>query len=216
MTKPSYSTIGAELGISKQAVAKCVKRGMPVDSVDAARAWRLANNDFARSAENKIDRAQAPAQTELLKPGADGGLTTTAGGEVNSPFASSETDEPVDENTAAYRGDRARNERIKADRAEIELQQLRGELVPLREAEQLQFTALRITRDRVQQVAPRIAADLQALAVSLMPEAQRDAFAKTLPVHEFEQRLDAALRTALNDAATAIEEARRDDDDPDT
>lgn len=208
--------MSAALGdVSKTQVDRLYKLGMPRHSAEAARAWRLDNLELSRTADSRIDRPQTPAP-HAPRP-AVGGLASAAGaGGDPSPPASSDDEpadppEPPDENTTAYRADRARNERIKADRAELELLQMRNELVPVREVEQLQFTAGRITRDRVLMVPARLAADLHALALSLMPEAQREAFGKALALHELERRLDTELRAALSEAEKAIEEAQRDD-----
>jgi hypothetical protein len=122
---------------------------------------------------------------------------------------------PADENTTAYRADRARNERIKADRAELELQQLRGELISVRESEELHFTSARVTRDRLLMVPARLGGELHALVLSLVPEEQRAELAKRLQLHDFERRLETELRMALDDAAQAIERDSRDDDDTD-
>jgi len=205
------------LGVSKSQVDRDAKAGMPMGSVEEARAWRLAHHDVSRTAEGRIDR---PAQTSgTTPPPADAGLATRAGAEaISAPAATGDGEgdsepEVADANTLAYRQDRARNERIKADRAELELKQLQGELVPVREVEQLQFTAGRIVRDRIEMVPARAAADLHALVLTLVPEAQREAVAAGLELHQFERRLAEVLREALADAAKAIEDARRDDDE---
>ena len=49
------------LGISQPAVAKAVKRGMPLDSLEAATEWRQANQNVRRT---KIPRSAAPRATE--------------------------------------------------------------------------------------------------------------------------------------------------------
>jgi hypothetical protein len=51
------------LGISQPAVAKAVKRGMPLDSVDAAISWRQANQNARRT---KLPRVTAPRPTEPM------------------------------------------------------------------------------------------------------------------------------------------------------
>ncbi len=218
--------------VSKSQVDRLYRLGMPRHSVDAARAWRLENLELSRTSDSRIDRPQQSTQTNARNAG-ESSLAGTAGTAgparigpaeppnlgTQQPASPPDPDEedpesaPADENTAAYRTDRARNERIKADRAEIELKQLRGELVLVRDVEQLEFTAGRITRDRVLMVPARIAADFHALALSLIPEEHRAAVAANLSTHALERRLDDALRQALNEAAKAIEDARRDDDD---
>jgi hypothetical protein len=63
-------------------------------------------------------------------------------------------------------------------------------------------------------VPARQIATLHAALLQLVPEAQREAFAQQIHMHTLERMLEAELRAALDEAAKAIEEARRDDDDP--
>ena len=158
----------------------------------ACRTW-----SYPRTADSRIDRPQASAPAA---PPAE---------EPEDPA------DQADENTSAYRADRARNERIKADRAEIELQQLRGDLVLARAVADMQYTVSRIVRDRLLMVPGRAATDLHALAISLVPEEYRPAVAKALPAHTLERRLEDEIRAALDDAAKAVAQAGRDDDDDD-
>lgn len=221
---PSYSQIGAACdGITKQMVAKHKKAGMPVDSIENSVAWYRARPDLSRTKRGRIDRVQTPAPKQFsppaqaqLAPGAAADSSSAVaspgvGDQAGSDLATNE----VDENTQAYRQDRARNERIKADRGEIELKQLRRELVPVSEVELLEFTAGRIVRDRLEQLPPRAAADLRAVVLALIPEEHRAAVAVGLELHTFENRLAALVREALADASKAIEASRREDDEPD-
>lgn len=213
----SIRKMAALLGVSKSQVDRDAKAGMPMGSVEEARAWRLAHHDVSRTAEGRIDR---PAQTSGIPVAvAEAGFAPRAGAEASSaPADSGDGDgdaepEVADANTVAYRQDRARNERIKADRAELELKQLQGELVLLSEVKQLQFTAGRITRDRIEMVPARAAGELHALVLSLLPDEHRAVVAEQFALHVFERRLGVLLREALNEAAQAIEESGRDDDD---
>lgn len=196
--------------VSKSQVDRLFKAGMPRHSVDAARAWRLANLELSRTADSRIDRPQPYTTVE-----AEGGMAAAPGGDLPSPPGNSDDDSAIDEHTAAYRQDRARNERLKADRAEIELRQLQGQVVPVREVEQLMFTAGRIVRDRIEMVPARASADLHAQVLLLIPEDHRAAVAVSLTLHAFERRLAELLREALADASKSIDDARRDDDDED-
>lgn len=213
MAQLSVRKMAELLGVSKSQVDRDRQRGMPMGDAEAARAWRLANVELARAADSRIDRPQAPARD--MQPGAEGGTAAVPGPDTSSGPGSSEEDDQVDESTQAYRADRARNERIKADRAELELQQLRGDLVSAREVEQLQFTAGRIVRDRIEMVPARAAADLRALVLMAVPEAQRDVVAAGLDLSAFQRRLAELLREALSEASKAIEEDRRGDDETD-
>lgn len=194
--------------VKKSQVHADYQAGAPRTSAKAYLAWRQENRDLSRTLDGRIDRPQAPARpSDAAPPG------QAPAAEISAP---SEPDEPADENTAAYRQDRARNERIKADRAELELEQLRGELVGAREVEELQFTAGRIVRDRVLMVPARAVAELHALLLTLVMEDQRASFNERMPLHALERRFEDLLRDALNEAAKAIEEAHRDDDDDDS
>lgn len=42
-TKPSQAAIGRALGLSPASMTKCKAMGMPTDSAESARTWRLAN-----------------------------------------------------------------------------------------------------------------------------------------------------------------------------
>lgn len=206
----SIRDMAKALGVSKSQVARDKSAGMPMSTIEAARAWRLADKDPSRTVDGRIDRphaVEAPRGADVKAP--------PSFGDGSSSPPSAADDDAVDENTAAYREHRARNERIRAERAELELQQLRGSLVAVRDVEQLQFTAGRITRDRVEMVAPRAAAELYALTLAAVPDEHRACVAARLELHTVERRLNDLLRDALNEAAQAIEHAARDDDDDD-
>lgn len=188
----AVAALGARL--SKSQVDRDYREGAPRHGAKAYLAWRAAFRELGRTADSRIDRPQQPDAPE--------------------PDVESD-DNSADEHTAAYRADRARNERIKADRAQLELAREKGEIIAVRDVEDLEFTAGRIVRDRIQMVPARAAADLHALLLSLVPDAHRETIGEGLHLHAFERRLDTLLREALIDAATAIENARRGDDEPD-
>ena len=45
---PSQAAIGRALGLSPAAMTKLKKQGMPVDSVEAAQAWRVERQNVAQ------------------------------------------------------------------------------------------------------------------------------------------------------------------------
>ncbi len=134
-------------------------------------------------AQRKIDADQAdrdwrantdPAAQSLLY---SAGPETTAGGTNTPPDAEAgipETeadDEPAPaDQTGEYRLERARRERIRREREEIELDELRGNVVSLAEAELTVFTAFRTLRDAMLQVAARIKDRCAAAADPFMVE----------------------------------------------
>jgi hypothetical protein len=135
----SIRRMAAALGVSKSQVDRDAKAGMPLDDVDAARAWRLAHQDLARSVDGRIDRA-APAARPAAPP--------------RPPADEDPDDDPptTDEDTAVYRTERAKREGIRREREQLALQQERNELVAVQEVARLQFTAQRLTRDRIEMV----------------------------------------------------------------
>ena len=122
MTTYSIRQMAAALGVSKSQVARDAKAGMPMQDLEAARAWRLANQDLTRTAEGRIDRPAAVAGRTLLPPGP-----------TTDPDADSDEDPlpatATDKDTAAYRAERALREAIRRQREQLELEQLRNELV---------------------------------------------------------------------------------------
>ena len=177
-TTPGHGTAVAEpclsvrgmaeaLGVSKSQVDRDKQAGMPMHSAAAARAWREAQHDMSRTVEGRIDR---PGTPDAPRP-AVGGLASAAGagGSVDSP-ASTEPDEPAPGDTAEYRKARAERERTSADRAQLELDQLRGKLIDVDEAKRLAFTSFRSVRDAVLNVPARVAAQCAAETDALRVE----------------------------------------------
>jgi hypothetical protein len=216
----SFRKLETLTGISRSQLQRDATDGMPRHSAEACLAWRRAHRDVAHSVDGRIDLVQTAA-TKLITPPAHAQLAPGAVDALSAPAAAAgQSEKPpppdseeVDEHALAYRQDRARNERIKADRADIELGQLRGQLVSLREVEELEFTAGRILRDRMEMVSPRFAAELQALILAQVPDEHRAEVAKGVQIHIVERKLADTVRAALSEAAKAIEDARRDDDD---
>ena len=136
----SIRRMAAELGVSKSQVARDAQAGMPMTDAAAARLWRAAQHDMSRTVEGRVDRPAAPpVQPPAAPPSAD-----------DDPAAAD------DEDTAAYRAARANRERINAERAQLELDQLRGRLVDRDEVARLRFTEFRSLRDGLGNIGARI------------------------------------------------------------
>jgi hypothetical protein len=160
------------LGVAKSQVHRDAQAGMPMHSADAARAWRLDQHDMSRTVEGRIDRPATDAP-----PAAVSGLASAAGaGDVGTSPASSDAEEVLPGDTAEYRKARSERERTAADRAQLELDQLRGRLIDVTEAKRLAFTSFRLIRDAVLQtparVAPLCAAQSEPLVVEQLIEAE--------------------------------------------
>lgn len=189
----SIRQMATALGVSKSQVDRDARAGMPMHDVDAARAWRLAHQDLTRTVDGRIDRpspASRPAPDHRASP-------------AGPPDPDDDEEPPAtatDKDTQAYRAERALREAIRRQREQLELEQLRQELVAVQEVARLQFTAQRLTRDRVEMVAARVAPELVALVQS-----GGDGFG-------VERLITEHLRRALEDAAKAIEEIDDDED----
>lgn len=136
MGKLSYSQLGELLGISKQAVGKAVKAGMPVDSIEAAEAWRRDNLDVSRT---KTARVDVSASASSAAVGRDGG----------------DDDAPQATDDAAYKKARTEREQIRRDREALELERERGNLVDKQEVARLRFTEFRALRDALGHIGAR-------------------------------------------------------------
>jgi transcriptional regulator with XRE-family HTH domain len=181
----SIRQMAVALGVSKSQIARDAKAGMPLADVSAARAWRLANQDLTRTAEGRIDRPTTSREARRDEPDDEDDETRAT---------------TSDEDTAIYRAERAKREGIRREREQLQLEQERGNLVDVQEVARQQFTAQRLTRDRVEMVPARVAPELVTLVQN-----GGDSFA-------VERAISEHLRQALEDAAKAIEDIDDDED----
>lgn len=100
----SQAAIGRALGLSPPAITKLKGQGMPVNTVEAAQAWRLARQNIAARKPLPFDSPLAAVVPMVHAPG-----------------------ERADDES--HDQARARRERAEADLAELKLAELRGELV---------------------------------------------------------------------------------------
>jgi hypothetical protein len=139
----SIRKMAAALGVGKSQVARDAAAGMPMDSPEAAQAWRAQNRDVARTAEGRIDRTPpATLPTAPSDPGDD--------------------DKPTPTDTEDYRKARTEREQVRLARERMELDQARGAVIDAPEAARLAFTAFRTLRDAVLNVPAREAPLLAA------------------------------------------------------
>lgn len=106
----SQSALGRALDLSPPAITKLKKQGMPVHSIEAAQAWRMARQSVAR-------RKRAPAaMAQISAPAAP-------------PAAPAGMGEGAYSSMPSYNESRARREAAEAQLAELRLAEERGELV---------------------------------------------------------------------------------------
>lgn len=113
MAKPLLQSELAEaLGVSPAVVSRDARRGMPIDSVEAARDWR-ARHLRPRVKAGQAAADHAPAATPSSRPA--------------RPDA--RPDLELDDDRISYEEARRRREAAEAQRAELQLAELRGDLV---------------------------------------------------------------------------------------
>ena len=130
--KPSQAELAAALGLSPGRITGLKKQGMPIFSVEAARAWR--------------------AQHIAPVPG----TKTTA--PTGAPAAEPDKSTPP----AGYEQSRARREAAEASMAEMREAELRGELIRVDAVRATWANAVVSTRDALLQIPPRLAPVLAA------------------------------------------------------
>ena len=156
---PSQAAIGRALGLSPAAITKLKKQGMPVDSVEAAQAWRVARQNVAA-------RKPAPATPSARLP-------------VAPPAASfPPLDRPVDNVDTGEDHDAARTRlRIaEANMAEMNEAKMRREMINVSVVERQLATDYATTRDALLQIparmAPLLASESDTATIHTMLDAE--------------------------------------------
>lgn len=158
----SQSALGRALDLSKQSISKLKKQGMPVDSIEAAQAWREARQNVAA-------RKPSPVQVTTPMPALD----------RRPPAAALPPLDPVDwGNEPDEDRDRARTRREIADanKAEMEEAKMRREQIRVQAVENMLATDFATTRDALLQIparlAPLMAADSDPVSIQNLLESE--------------------------------------------
>jgi len=152
-------------------------RGVALNAVQRA----IASGRIRKTAGGKIDVAAADkawaANTDLSRRPPDAPLPAGATGRDGGGEADADADAGGEAaGTSEYQKHRATRERIRAEREQIELDQLAGRVIDVGEAGRMAFTAFRTLRDAIMNVAPRIkdilAAETDPMKVEQIVEAE--------------------------------------------
>ena len=153
----SQAAIGRALGLSQASRTKLKKKGMPVNSVEAARAWRTERQNIAqRKAEPKPDQElnSIPARASTPVPDSSAGQW---------PFPDHvPQDLPAAAPDESHDSARTRREIAEANLAEMKEFEQRGELIRVSAVQGQLAIMLATTRDTLLQLAPRLAPLLAA------------------------------------------------------
>lgn len=145
--KPSQNAIGRALGLSSAAMVKLKKLGMPVDSVEAAQAWREARQNVAARKPLPDGRSGFSPPPVYAKPPAP------------PPPRQPETFEFPDEDHQAAR---TRREIAEANLAEMREAEERRDLIRVGAVKTQLATVFATTRDALLQIPARLAPLLAA------------------------------------------------------
>jgi small-conductance mechanosensitive channel len=192
MPEMSQRAFARHLGVTHRAVQKAIEAkrislnaNKKIDSDVMTAAWARNTDESKRSMEDlsRVRRPNVGIPDDL------------ADDEPDFPAAASTKDPSLDE----YRRHRAARERQRAERELIELEQLRGNMVPLADAQRVVFTAFRTLRDAVMNIPVRV----------------KDQLAAEVDPHRVESMLDAELAGALEaiDVGKILADELREDND---
>lgn len=134
------SDLARDLGLSKQAVSKLKGQGMPVHSVDAARAWREENLNVAA---RKPSPASAPPAALLPAPAR---IQQGADGDSGGDYLAED-----------FQAARTRREIAEANLAEIREAELEGKLIRVDAIRAAWAKRISSTRDALMQLPHRLA-----------------------------------------------------------
>lgn len=147
------SELARALGLSKQAVSKLKGQGMPVDSVESARAWRDENLSVAARKEARESVPVANVASVAKKP------------DVRAFPPLGDDDDGEDED---FKAARTREKISEANMAEMNEAKMRREMINVAVVERQLATDYATTRDALLQIPARIA---PLLAVETSPAA---------------------------------------------
>lgn len=159
MALMGYREFARHLNVSLGAVQKAIKSGRisvnadgKIDAETATAAW-IANSDESR------------------KSLADQSRTSVVNGTIPEEFDSADLGDEPDESSSSsvanpylkdYHRARTGREQTRFQREQLELAQLKGSLIEVREAQRLAFTALRTVRDNILNIPVRVRDQLAA------------------------------------------------------
>lgn len=156
--KPSQAGIGRALGLSPAAVTKLKKLGMPVDSVEAAQAWREARQNVAQ--RKPLPDAAAASVRQPWPPFDDS--RNPFNKPPRLPGAESLPDDLPPDGLEDRDGARTRREIAEANMAEIAEQKLRREVILVAAIKRQMATDFATTRDALLQIPARMGPVLAA------------------------------------------------------
>lgn len=156
---PTQKALAAALGMSQANVTKLKKQGMPVHSVEAARAWRVAKQNIA-----------------ARKPDVDGPIAFSDLSGDDSDSFDIMLDAVPQRQAESHDKARTRREIAEANLAELREAEMQGDLIRVDAIKTTLATVFATTRDALLQLpdrlAPLMAAETDATAVHTLLHAE--------------------------------------------
>lgn len=138
----SQTELGNALGLSKQAISKLKGQGMPVHSVEAAQAWREANQNIAMRKRTEVP---APAADVAPSP-APAPMPQSLVGDFGGDYLAED-----------FQAARTRREIAEANLAEMREAELEGKLIRVDAIRAAWAKRIASTRDALMQLPHRLA-----------------------------------------------------------
>ncbi|WP_331708738.1 hypothetical protein [Pandoraea sputorum] len=208
MSEMSLRAFARHMGVTLHAVQKAIKSARiavnengKIDAETAAAAWRR-NTDEGRKSFADLSRHSGANAGATLMPDASDDMDadleepSSSDGATGQPSAAGAKEDVIQRE---YRTARAAREKTRHEREQLELDQLRGNLIEVGEAQRLAFTALRTVRDAIMNISVRV----------------MDEFAAETDPSRIQLRLEEELSNALHsiNEAAILSEAEDDDSD---
>jgi len=175
VNKPlSQAAIGRVLGLAPSTMTKHKAAGMPMDSVEAARAWHKAHTNIAqrKPASRLAAQASAPSQESQQANGPAYGRV--GGDDFRDMIRASEVRQDGSPLGEDFDSARTREKIAAANLAEMQEAALRGTYLVKDDFERHLFNAGRMLRDTLTNCARRIGAEVSGLTTAEACEAVID------------------------------------------
>jgi hypothetical protein len=157
----SQAAMAAALGISPAAFTKQKKRGMPVDSIESARAWRAANLNVA--ATKRADGVAAGFHAGATFAASPAAIQFTPGTPAAPrPQGRVTSDDDMGDVGEDFKQARTRREISDANMAEMLEAEARRDLIRIAAVKAALATVFATTRDAMLQIPARLAPTLAA------------------------------------------------------
>ena len=156
----SQAAIGRVLGLAPATMTKLKGQGMPVDSVESARAWRVARQNIAQRKPEPVK----PARSALVAPETPADAGRAGGEQLRDLIRATEVKFDGGELDEAHAEARTRREIAEANMAEIKEADLAGRYIEKTAVDRAVYEAARGLRDGMTNCSRRLAAEVATLA----------------------------------------------------